>query len=280
MKISDKAYRALGRGAIFLGAALAVSFACFYYFNYCPCHYKHDKNCIEADGWVCSFLGNPEAVVGSFILLCNVILFYYISVQVRQGNAGIVLTREANAETKRSVDAYVAAERGRMNFVRFDMHPSGATYVAVFRNIGRTAATVRAFKVTFNDNPTPYIPGGFEEFIRPGKKFYGGFHEKARDVAFYPVPPHIMDMVRAKRPVTIGLHVLYEAFGGAFFELNHAFTMELKDGVYSAGGAVTMDVPFGREFAAGLLYDFKGMAYLERLDAERKEWDAKQGAQS
>lgn len=188
-----------------------------------------------------------------------------------------VAMRDTLKQTKRSVDAYVEAERGRMMFERFEWQMSGASYYAVFRNIGRMVATVRGFRVVFGDEVTPYIPGGFEEFILPGKKFIAGADEKARTLAFYPVPARIVEAVRGKQPISVTFNVLYETLSGGFFQLYYASTMEMKDGAYVIDGAIAREYPVSREFASELLFDPSGLEYLQRILREQEEWSAKQG---
>lgn len=187
----------------------------------------------------------------------------------------LIEAKAANTETRRSVDAFVEAERGRMIFERFEWHPSGLLYHVAFRNVGRSVAVVRGFRVLFNDEITPYVSGGFEGFVRPGKRIITGTDEAAIASAFYPVPVSVAKAIMGLQPVSVTFNLLYEGLGGVLFQLNHGFHLEMEEGMLVASGEVSMEVPIPKELAGDILYQGDGLAYVQRIVAEQSAWEGR-----
>jgi len=181
MVLSDWWYRFLGRVVIFSALVLMVMINALYYLNYCPCHSENEEDYSETDGWYCLFLGNPEAIIGALVLLCNAILFYYISKQIRQTNTSIQLSTEANLaanrsaqaaeksnkQTTRTIDMMVNGARGKLEFHSGWMPPNKIEAHYCFKNVGDTPLTIRQFNVQFTllENTENYP----EPFVDPDK---------------------------------------------------------------------------------------------------------------
>lgn len=130
--------------ASFLGLALGLSAGMAYV--------KSDGYTYKCCEYICFlFRGtivDPNAFWTALASIVGVIVLFFIKAQ-------LVETQHATEQTKRSVDAYISSERGRIYFAReaFSSSNDGMLHCFAFVNGGRTTAVITEFERTFDIIP-------------------------------------------------------------------------------------------------------------------------------
>ncbi|QQR85737.1 MAG: hypothetical protein IPJ76_14170 [Flavobacteriales bacterium] len=217
-----------------------------------------------SDGLPSVFIGlTATGWTAVFTAVLTVVAVWQIALW-RRANA---TAEKASAEATRSVDAYMDAERGRMVYESFEWHEGGDSFRVVCRNFGRSVAIVRGLRICLSREEVPHTPGGYESFVRPGKKFVGGI-DGDKDIPYYPVTKAIRDRVVRGDILDVEIMVLYEAMGGTFFEMQHSIRIGRVEGEWTTANVMSTDYPLTRELAMQLLYDPTAMDYFERIASE------------
>ncbi len=163
--------------------ALAVHYDCD-----CATQQQAQDDPNKMHGWLCRFLNDPNAVFTCLGVVAVIYGFVYLRNQLRQGDRANEISlnaakqasmdaKEATEQTRRSVDAYIAAERGAVLF-RVDKVENGRV-VCALTNTGRSNAFVHDYMIkilptdaVFQDGDSFPNDGTWEQFdknIPPGE---------------------------------------------------------------------------------------------------------------
>lgn len=168
-------------------------------------------------------IGTPEAFIGALVLVCNIILFWYINQQFRQGREAIGLAGQANR-------ASIESDRGRLAHVRSDMFQGSIGLHYEFRNVGASPLTVRSVEITPLQNPHPITEAYLA--LMPGESFHNGHLGVASSI--HGLPHHVRrrDSHGNTVPITVRFRIRYETMG-SMYELRAA--VKLETGYYPKG---------------------------------------------
>lgn len=130
--------------------------------------------------------------------------------------ANNVANRTAD-ETKRSVDAFLRAERGRLMFDHMEWSEFHVGCTIWFKNIGKRAVIVRAFEAQYEPEGTampkhaPFNPSlGFYQVVEPDGFFIAGIDDSAVEITYHLPSDEIRERLRSKKGIYIMFQILYE----------------------------------------------------------------------
>lgn len=121
------------------------------------------------------------------------------------------------AETKRSVDAFLRAERGRLMFDHMVWSEYHVGCTIWFKNIGKRAVIVRAFEAQYEPEGTrlpdhnPFKPAlGCYRVVEPGDFFIAGIDPSAEETTHHLPSTEIRERLRSNKGIYIMFQIMYE----------------------------------------------------------------------
>jgi hypothetical protein len=169
---------------------------------------------------------NAEAFWTAIGSMIGIAALCFIWIQIRKTEEANDVARFAAEQTKRSVDSYVAAERGRLSLVRCwqGPNPSGQTAIWFeFKNTGRSSLRV-AFHAEIVERLGGILPSipPIRTDIRPRSwlvQFVGQneVFDNTREPDGILIPPHCFDLVTGKPlPTVVQIEVQYRSIDTAY----------------------------------------------------------------
>lgn len=202
-------------------------------------------------------MGNPNNFLTLLGLVGVGLGFLFVSGQMAQTDKAIGLANDANEHTKRSVDAYVGAERGMMYYDGSVVNADETEVITRFRNIGRAPLFILRTEHEFLSSPvneTIPIVGWQtdpnERFNFPvlgGKEFVLGGKDSSLVNPDTKIPVHIREKILTGDNLYVQHRIIYDAFfAGRFAYCVYLMYERKDDGKRSAAILATFDIPIKR----------------------------------
>lgn len=222
----------------FLAAALWLGVA---YQYGCVCQAQPEGDCIQTCGWWCCLLRDHNAVITAFGIFIGVAGFWFISIQIEQGQKGL-------KQAKRSVDAFIEVERGRLSFLGggFDDPPQRVSFK--FKNTGKGRVRLSAMGIRFVDSDNappvfgkPSISVSSNDSIAPDDivdsttPLSGMTMASSFNVGN--LPKAIRDRIASGKAVFVQVFVQYRPeLGNRQYEVRHTYNYIPGDGIWDYAG--------------------------------------------